>query len=46
MLSLSGSEDGLSTPEKIAEHRDALPGSAEMDAAVADAVAELLGTMP
>ena len=76
VLSLSGSEDGLSTPEKIAEHGEALPGSAEMveiagashasfgdygpqnsdgtptiddaemDAAVADAVAELLGTMP
>lgn len=76
VLSLSGSEDGLSTPEKIAEHRDALPGGAEMveiagashasfgdhgpqsgdgtatiddaemDAAVEDAVAELLGTMP
>lgn len=30
VLSLSGSEDGLSTPEKIAEHREALPGSAEM----------------
>ena len=30
VLSLSGSEDGLSTPKKIAEHRDALPGSAEM----------------
>ncbi|WP_308445901.1 alpha/beta hydrolase [Brachybacterium atlanticum] len=76
MLSLSGSEDGLSTPEKIAEHREALPGGAEMveiagashasfgdygpqsgdvtatiddaemDAAVEDAVAELLGSMP
>ena len=76
VLSLSGSEDGLSTPEKIAEHGEALPGSAEMveiagashasfgdygpqsgdgtptiddaemDAAVEDAVAELLDTMP
>lgn len=76
VLSLSGSEDGLSTPEKIAGHRDALPGRAEMveiagashasfgdygpqsgdgtatiddaetDAAVEDAVAELLGSMP
>lgn len=76
VLSLSGSEAGLSTPEKIAEHRDALPGraemveiaeashasfgdygpqsgdgtatidDAEMDAAVEDAVAELLGSMP
>lgn len=76
VLSLSGSEDGLSTPEKIAEHREALPGraemveiagashasfgdygpqsgdgtptidDAEMDAAIEDAVAEVLGTMP
>ena len=76
VLSLSGSEDGLSTPEKIAEHRDLLPDGAtmveiagashasfgdygtqdgdgaptleddEMDAAVEDAVAGLLRSLP
>lgn len=76
VLSLSGSEDGLSTPEKISDHRDALPESAtmveiagashasfgdygpqrgdgtaviddaEMDAAVEEAVAELLDSLP
>ncbi len=76
VLSLSGSEDGLSTPEKIADHRDALPESATMveiagashasfgdygpqsgdgtaviddagmDAAVEEAVAELLDSLP
>ena len=30
VLSISGSEDGLSTPEKIADARDLLPGDAEM----------------
>lgn len=30
VLSLSGSEDGLSTPEKIADARDQLPADAEM----------------
>ncbi|PRA79497.1 alpha/beta hydrolase [Microbacterium sp. MYb66] len=30
VLSLSGSEDGLSTPEKIADTRDLLPADAEM----------------
>lgn len=30
VLSLSGSEDGLSTPEKIAEARDLLPADAEL----------------
>lgn len=30
VLSLAGSEDGLSTPEKVAEHRDLLPESATM----------------
>lgn len=75
VLSLAGSEDGLSTPEKIAEHRDLLPqgammveidgashasfgdygpqsgdgtagiDDAEMDAAIEDAVAELLRTL-
>jgi pimeloyl-ACP methyl ester carboxylesterase len=30
VLSLAGSEDGLSTPEKIAEHRDLLPQDATM----------------
>lgn len=30
VLSLSGSEDGLSTPEKIADARDELPADAEM----------------
>lgn len=30
VLSLSGSEDGLSTPEKIADARDQLPADADM----------------
>ena len=30
MLSLAGSEDGLSTPEKIADARDLLPGTATL----------------
>ena len=30
VLSLAGSEDGLSTPEKIAEHRDLLPQDATL----------------
>lgn len=75
VLSISGSEDELSTPEKISEHRDALPedaemveiagashasfgdygpqsgdgtagiDDAEMDAAIKDAVAELLRSL-
>ena len=30
VISVSGSEDGLSTPEKIADARHLLPGDAEM----------------
>lgn len=76
VLSLAGSEDGLSTPEKIAEHRDLLPqdatmveidgashasfgdygaqqgdgtasaDDAEVDAAIEEAVAQLLDAAP
>jgi len=76
VLSIAGSEDGLSTPGDIADHRSALPENAtlveiaganhasfgdygpqkgdgtatiddaQMDAAVEDAVAELLRTLP
>jgi pimeloyl-ACP methyl ester carboxylesterase len=76
VLSIAGSEDGLSTPQKIADHRGVLPedatmgeiagashasfgdygpqsgdgtaviGDEEMDAAIEDAVAGLLGTTP